>query len=173
MLALLGLGLPMIDGAVPSADKPLRPGSVVRVGAGRTDETRPVRLTVPAGWAVDAEETELSQKITLRSGPTSFTVSVVTPRNATPQQLWDGLKKIQVLADAPRAVTRPVPTTTVQGVTGLSGELAGPGRIGIATVLVRPRLGTQVTATGPPEDFRHKADQVRGMVRSIRFRSAR
>jgi hypothetical protein len=169
VLALLGVGLPAIDAAVPRADKPLRPGSVLRVGAVGTDDRRPVTLTVPAGWAVDVTGTNLSMKITLKSGPTSFEMLVVAPERVTPKQLWDGLGKIEVLTHGPRAVTRPVPFTTAQGVSGLSGELAGPGRVGIASVLARPTLSIQVMASGPPGDFRHKADQVRGMVRSIRF----
>lgn len=169
MLAALGVGLPMIDSAIQSPEPPLPPGSVIHAGTAHPDNKRPVNLTVPAGWTVDAPNTDLSTKITLRNGPTRFSMSVVTPRHATPEQLWDGLAKIAVLTDGPRAAARPVPVTTAQGVTGLSGPLASPGKIGIASVFARPTLGTNVTATGPPEDFRNKADQVRGMVRSIRF----
>ncbi|WP_285620576.1 hypothetical protein [Actinoallomurus iriomotensis] len=174
MLVVLCAGLPMIDSAVRDSEISVPPGSVMQVGAAHPGDKRPVALTVPAGWAVDARDTDLFSRITLRSGPTRFSVSVVTPRQATPRQLWDGRDKIAVLTGGPRAATRPVPATTDQGVTGLAGELAGRGQIGIASVFARPTLGTDVTATGPPEDFRHKADQVRGMVRSIQFtKSAR
>jgi hypothetical protein len=166
---MLGVGLPLIDSAVQDTEMPLPPGSVIRVGAAHPDNKRPVNLTVPAGWVVDAKNTDLSTKVTLRNGPTRFSLTVVTPQHATPKQLWAGLDKIAILTGGPRAATRPVPVTTAQGVTGLSGPLAGPGKIGIASVFARPALGTDVTATGPPEDFPNKADQVRGMVRSIRF----
>jgi hypothetical protein len=169
VLATLGVGLPMIDSAIQGAETSLPPGSVIQVGAAHPDNKRPVNLTVPAGWAVDATNTDLSTKITLRNGPTRFSMSVVTPQHATPKQLWDGLDKIAVLTGGPRAATRPVLVTTAQGVAGLSGPLASPGKIGIASVFARPTLGTDVTATGPPEDFQNKADQVRGLVRSIRF----
>jgi hypothetical protein len=169
MVAFMGVGIPLIDrNVVPGGTEPLRPGSVVKLGAA-------VWLTVPAGWSVDTGGSDLSANVvTLTSGPTSVSVSVVTPPplrqwHATPRQLWDGLGKLQAVRHGPRPCTRPAPVTTAQGVAGLSGGLADRRWIGIATVLARPTLGVDVIATGPPADFRNKADQVRGMVRDIRF----
>ncbi|MGI5233599.1 hypothetical protein [Actinoallomurus sp. CA-142502] len=52
---------------------------------------------------------------------------------------------------------------------GLSGALVDRHRIGIATVLALPTGGVEMVATGPPADFRSKTDQIRGMMRDIRF----
>ncbi|GAA4634407.1 hypothetical protein GCM10023196_075820 [Actinoallomurus vinaceus] len=175
VLVLMGVGPQLVDWSTPGGKTPLRPGSVVKLDTVSGRHERAFYVTVPAGWSVDIARSDPPTDVTLTSGPTRFSASgvntaAVNLRHATtPQQLWDGLGRLQVLRDGPRPSTGPVPVTNAQGVAGLSGGLADRHRIGIATVFALQGGGVNVIATGPPADFRNKTDQVHAMMRDIRF----
>src|SRR5689334_11103078 len=122
VLVFMGVGTQLIIWTVPGGAEPLRPGSVVKLGAVPGWHEGPFYMTVPAGWSVDIGRSDLPTDVTLTSGPTSFSASAVNTsavnpgHAATPQQLWDGLDKLQLLRDGPRPYTRPVPVTNAQGV---------------------------------------------------------
>ncbi|MES9544259.1 MULTISPECIES: hypothetical protein [unclassified Actinomadura] len=170
VLLVLGAGLPLLDRVLGLRGQPLAPGTVVSVGTERGG-VRPVTFSVTSsGWALNRGDTSLSNGAELFSGDVVFDLNVVVPLgSADARALWGGLGRIVAAGGHARLGTGPVPVTTAQGVTGLTGRLAGRERVGTATVLAKGTLGASVTATGPPHAFRKAVPQVEAMVRTIRI----
>jgi hypothetical protein len=170
VLLVLGAGLPLFDRALGTRGQPLAPGTVVSVGTER-DGVRPVTFSVTSpGWVLNRGATSLASSAELLSGDVVFDLSVVVPLgSADARALWGGLGRIVAAGGRTRLGTGPVPFTTAQGLTGLTGRLAGRERVGTATVFAKGTLGAAVTATGPPQTFGDAAPQVEAMVRSIRI----
>lgn len=170
VLLVVGRGLPLLDGALGGGGIPLRAGTVLSVGTAR-DGVRPVTFTVPAtGWALNGGRSFLNTNARLTRDAVVFNLSVVVPlAPLDPRALWDGLARIVALNGGSRLRAEPGPITTAQGLTGLTGDLAGRGRVGTACVLTGDTLGATVTASGSPAAYRVAAVQVEAMVRTIRI----
>lgn len=179
VLAAFGLGLPLIDSAI-AGNQSLPPGTVLQVGQANGRGVRQVSFKAAPGWVLRRGGSDLSTSVSLSKGPTVFAVSVVslppdpkTGRYPTLPQLWKGLGKLVPLEWNAQLRTDTIPVTTRQGVPGLTGGLTGAGHIGTASVFAVEDEGAEAVAAGPPADFSDEIDQVRAMVRSIRFLKAR
>jgi hypothetical protein len=170
VLLILGAGLPLLDRALGSRGEPLAPGTVLSVGAER-DGVRPVTFSVPsAGWVLDRADTSLTSNAVLSSDDVVVNLSVIVPLGALDaRRLWNGLGRIVAAGGHSRLGTGPVPVTTVNGLTGLTGRLAGRERAGTATVFAGDALGAAMTASGPPDAYRRVAAEVEAMVRTVRI----
>ncbi|WP_026405949.1 hypothetical protein [Actinomadura rifamycini] len=174
VLAVLGGGLPLLDSALGRGGRPLAAGAVVAVGTER-DGVRPVRVAVPsARWVLSAERSSLAARAALLSGDVVVNVRAVLPLGAADARaLWRGLGRIVAAGGAARLQADPVPFTTAGGLTGLTGRLSGPGRVGLAGVFTTGAVGATVTAAGPPEAFRRLAGEIEAMVRSLTIAAGR
>ena len=167
VLLILGLVLPLVDKALGSGGTALAAGTVIAVGSERAG-VRPVTFTVPAaGWALDGARSSLTNNAAVSRGEVMVNLNVVVPLGSFDnRKLWDGLGRIIAMGGA-RLRGGPSAVTTRHGMAGLTGALAGHGKVGSATVFTRDDLGTTVTASGPPDAYRRLADQVGAIVRSV------
>ena len=173
VLLVLAAGLPLLDAALGSGGRPLTAGTVLSVGAMR-DGVRPVAFTVPsAGWVLDEARSSLASSVALSNSGVGLYVRVVVPL-APPdaRSLWHGLGRIVAAGGRSRLRAQPVPVTTAQGLTGLTGRLAGRERAGTAAVFAGDVLGATVTAAGPPDAYRGLAAEVAALVRTLRISAA-
>ncbi|TDD72163.1 hypothetical protein [Actinomadura rubrisoli] len=170
VLLVLGAGLTLLDQALGDGERPLRAGTVLSVGTERGG-VRPVAFSVPsAGWALSEEGSSLGNNAKLVRDGVVFNLSVIVPlAPLNARALWDGLGRIVSVHGRVRLRTAPAAITTAQGLRGLTGSLAGRGRIGTASVVADDALGATVTAAGPPGAYRRVAAQVQAMVRTIRI----
>ncbi|GIH25936.1 hypothetical protein Aph01nite_42460 [Acrocarpospora phusangensis] len=169
LLIGLSVGLPAADRSVPAFDVPLPAGTRVQVGPA-DGARRPVSVQVPDGWAVDVDDTSLSQSVALFNGSTSFQLSVILAEGATPTQLWHGLGRLELAGGVTAQQGQTVPITTEQGVPGLAGPVTFPDRTATVAVFAAPALGADVVVTGPPDEV--TGPEIRTMLVSIRFDGA-
>ncbi|MFD0688580.1 hypothetical protein [Actinomadura fibrosa] len=170
VLLALGGGLPLLDRVLRDGGMPLPPGTVVGVGTERGG-VRPVTFAVMApGWVLRADRSSLNSGAELVWDEVVFDISVIVPlAPLNAPALWQGLGRIVAVDSAARLRAKPVPITTLQGLTGLTGALTGRGRVGMASVFADDALGATVTASGAPARFREAASQIEAMVRTIRI----
>ncbi|MFV2179507.1 hypothetical protein ACFHW2_37855 [Actinomadura sp. LOL_016] len=174
VLAVLGGGLPLLDSALGRGGRPLAAGAVVAVGTERGG-VRPVRMAVPsARWVLSAERSSLATNAALLSGEVVVNVGAVLPLGAADaRDLWHGLGRIVAAGGPARLHADPAAFTTAEGLTGLTGRLTAPGRVGLAGVFTTGALAARVTATGPPAAFRELAGEIEAMVRSLTIAAGR
>ncbi|MDL4820497.1 hypothetical protein [Actinomadura opuntiae] len=167
VLLVLGGGLPLVDKALGSGGSALAAGTVVAVGTERAG-VRPVTFTVPAaGWALEAADSSLTSNAELSNDEVVFNLNAVVPLGSLNNtRLWKGLGRIASMGGAQLSGS-PQAVTTGHGLAGLTGALAGHGKVGTASVFAKDDLGATVTAAGPPDAYRRLAAQVRAMVVSV------
>ncbi|WP_160573845.1 hypothetical protein [Actinomadura physcomitrii] len=167
VLLVLGLVLPLVDKALGSGGTALAAGTIIAVGTERAG-VRPVTFTVPAaGWVLDEARSSLTSNAKVSRDEVMVNLNVVVPLGPLDNRgLWDGFGRIVAMGGA-RLRGGPSAVTTRHGMAGLTGGLAGNGKVGSATVFTRDDLGAAVTASGPPDAYRTLAGQVRAMVLSV------
>jgi hypothetical protein len=166
VLLILGLLLPLVDKALGGGGTALAAGTVIAVGTERAG-VRPVTFTVPAGWALDEARSSLTNNAEVTRGKVRVDLNLVVPFGSLDnRRLWDGFGRIIAMGGA-RLRSGPSAVTTRRGMAGLTGALAGHGKIGSATVFTRGDLGAAVTASGPPDAYGRLAGEVRAMVLSV------
>ncbi|WP_158581457.1 hypothetical protein [Actinomadura spongiicola] len=167
-LSVLCAGLPLLNEVLGDGARPLAPGTVVSIGAER-DGARPVTITVRHdGWFLDEEDSLLSGYAQLTRADVVFNLSVVVPLAPfDARDMWQGLGRLVAMGGHMRLGARPEPIETTGGLTGLTGTIIGPDRVGTATVYATDTLGATVTAAGPPPSFRSVAAQVQAMARTV------
>ncbi|MBD2899843.1 hypothetical protein amrb99_88400 [Actinomadura sp. RB99] len=167
VLLILGLVLPLVDKALGSGGTALAAGTVIAVGTERAG-VRPVTFTVPAaGWALDEARSSLTNNAEVTRGEVRVDLNLVVPLGSLDnRRLWDGLGRIIAMGGA-QLRGGPSAVTTRHGMPGLTGALAGHGKIGSATVFTRDDLGATVTASGPPDAYGRLAGEVRAIVLSV------
>jgi hypothetical protein len=170
VLLVLAAGLPLLDKALGSGAKPLAPGTVLSVGTER-DGVRPVTFSVPsAGWVLDRADSTLTSNVELANSGVGLYVRVVVPlAPLDARELWDGLGRIVAAGGHSRLRAEPAQITTADGLTGLTGRLAGRERAGVAAVFATATLGATVTASGPPGAYRRLAADVAAIARTVRI----
>ncbi|MBO2457823.1 hypothetical protein [Actinomadura violacea] len=170
VLLILGLMLPLVDKALGSSGTAIAAGTVIAVGTERAGGVRPVTFTVPAaGWVLDEARSSLTNNAELSRDEVVFNLNVVIPLGSLDdRRLWNGFGRIVSMGGG-ELRGGPEPITTAHGMDGLTGPLAGHGKIGSGTVFARDDLGAEITASGPPEAYRRLAGQVRAMVLSVEF----
>ncbi|MBE1535433.1 hypothetical protein [Actinomadura algeriensis] len=168
VLAVLGGGLPLLDSALGRGGRPLAPGAIVAVGTERGGD-RPVRVAAPsARWVLSAERSSLATNAALLSGDVVVNVAAVLPLGTSDaRDLWHGLGRIVAAGGGTRLHADPAAFTTAGGLTGLTGRLTAPGRVGMAGVFTTGAVGATVTAAGPPDAFRALAGEIEAIVRSL------
>ncbi|WP_192809111.1 hypothetical protein [Actinomadura montaniterrae] len=168
VLLILGLLLPLVDKALGSGETALAAGTVIAVGTERAGGVRPVTFTVPAaGWVLNEARSSLTNNAEVSRDEVMVNLNVVIPLGSLDnRKLWDGFGRIVSMGGA-RLLGGPSAVTTRHGTAGLTGGLAGHGKVGSATVFTRDDLGATITASGPPDAYRTLADQVRAMVLSV------
>lgn len=167
VLVMLGVGLPLADNQVTGGYVPLPAGGRVQVGPLGAGDQRPVSVEVPDGWILDAANSSLSHSLALRSGMSVLQLNVVQVEGATPEQLWEGMQRVEQASGLTARHGVPYPIHTDQGIPGLIGPITLQGGAALVAVFAAPALGADVIVAGPPEEILNA--EIGSMLTSIRF----
>ncbi|GAA1098373.1 hypothetical protein [Nocardiopsis composta] len=161
-IALLTAGWPAVDAAVADA-VPVPPGRPVQVGAGHVP---PASIELGPGWSLHEGQSRDGENYLFARGPVELRLSTVGPATpATPDRLWDGLRRTVRVDDPTARLGEPQPITSAHGAEGRTGPMRGDTASGSAAVFRSPggEVAVQlVLAAGPgtPADRLAEAEQV-------------
>lgn len=167
VLALLAIGLPAIDAALP-AERPVRSGRPYPVGAGIT-------VVPPAGATVDVTQTrpgDTAGTALFLLGPVRYAI-VVQPFDGDLTAAAGKLRH-RITATAGYQVTgAEASTATDLGLTGLQGGYTAPGRGGRYAVFLVHGLVIEVTVSGDELGLDRMMAAIDASTRTIRYEGGR
>jgi hypothetical protein len=166
-VAVIAFGLPLLDRALPSAQT-LPEGRPYDVGAS-------ISVVPPGGARVDVTGT--------RPGPDRGTalflvggvrlLVVVSPYQGSLPAAADRLAAKITHSTGFQVARAGQPIRSSQGVSGLLGGYASPGRLGEYAVFVAGDRSVELTASGPENELRANAPALAASVQSVLFGAAR
>jgi hypothetical protein len=170
IMILLTAGWPLLNLAAADRHR-VSAGTTISVG---TSAAASARITIGPGWSVLPAESDPRQGYSLERGAVTVRISYVNlVENAQRSRLWAGLRQLLRLDDAGLRLGRPVPTTTAQGLRGVTGSLSDKNLAGAAVIFPGPsgRFAIEMVVLGPRHAHLGVAAAER-MSKSLRFGAA-
>jgi hypothetical protein len=162
-LAVLAVGLPAVDRAIPSL-RAIPSNLPYEVGGG-------VTVVPPAGAKLDVTRTRPAA----RQGTVLFVldevryVIVVAPFDGDLTAAVDRLRRKITNATGHRIIGTDVATATATGLVGREGAYTAPDRDGRYAVFLAPDVSIEVTVSGSPAELSAVERQIRASTDSIRY----
>ena len=166
VVALIGVGLPLVDKSLPAA-RTLTQGLPFGVGG-------KVSVVPPSGASVDVTGTRpgADRGTALFLLDAVRVVVVVSPYRGTLIAADTRLHAKIAKSSGFQVIGNGQPVRTAQGITGLRGGYSSPGRLGEYAVFVADTLSVEVTASGPEADLRAVTPALLASLMSVAFGAA-
>ncbi|MFC9432111.1 hypothetical protein [Streptomyces sp. NPDC056987] len=141
VVAALTAGWPLIDAALGDRER-VAAGTALELGP---DGDAAVLRVVGHGWGLSKSSSDPDTAYALSRDGVGLAARYIGLTEAgDPGELWNGLRKVQSVADSGSRLGAARPLTGARGAIGRSGRLTGGGRTGSATLWLPPGRGYAV-----------------------------
>ncbi|PSK98448.1 hypothetical protein CLV63_105122 [Murinocardiopsis flavida] len=170
MIALLALGLPLLNALLPDSE-PVPADRSMRIASGGGHDAT---LTFDPGWALHPDSSQEGQNYLFSRNHVRLVLNTVTPHDGSPDSaadLWSGMRKIVRVSDPATRLGEPRPVASDSGATGLSGSARTDTEAGTAGVFPAPGrdFAVEMVVMSGPEATAADVEAAKRAVRSIRF----